>query len=111
MAGYRCIPGCECNRHKGHGEKKGRKRTDSPGKVARHDRVRYERGRADKYSCIGCGEAARDWAQIHGSDPIDVFAYQPMCRRCHLEYDRGMPISEIMREMIHARFSKGGDAR
>jgi hypothetical protein len=108
MAGYRCEPGCECNKHKGHGQKKGRKRVGTPGVMARHDRVRYERGRADLYDCVSCQEVqARDWAQVHGGDPLDVFAYQPMCRRCHILYDNpGRTMSAIMRAK-----RMGGDAR
>ena len=72
---------------------------ETPGIVARHDRVRYERGRADEYDCVRCGGSARDWAHVHGADPVDIYGYQPMCRRCHIEYDRGMPISDAMKAM------------
>jgi hypothetical protein len=57
--------------------------------LARHARVRTVRGKATEYECSSCGtQIAREWAQVHGGDPFDVMAYQPMCIPCHRDYDR-----------------------
>ena len=77
--------------------KVGRKRTEAPGVVARHDRVRYDRGQAKDFDCEDCGGKARDWAQIAGSDGLSSSDYRALCRRCHILYDNpGMTMSEIM---------------
>lgn len=35
-----------------------------------------------------CGGAAREWAQIHGTDGENPMEdYMPLCRRCHFRYD------------------------
>jgi len=59
--------------------------------------VRWERGRASERSCWRCLEndvvtPASDWAQVHGTDGLDVLAdYMPLCRRCHNNYDGTIP--------------------
>lgn len=59
----------------------------SVGYGARHRRVHAARGSAKKQACIECGKRAEVWAQIHGTDGMDVMDYQPMCQACHLTYD------------------------
>ena len=49
--------------------------------------VRKLRGKASDQKCIDCGSNARDWSQIHGSDPLVVTNYEPRCRKCHTVYD------------------------
>lgn len=83
----RCEPGCTCGHH--NGSLRGRIVTNNPHIITRHDRIRSERGRADEYECYGCDErAARDWAQLYGSDELDPDSYIPLCRGCHIVYDR-----------------------
>lgn len=66
---------------------------------AAHHHVRRTRGWADTFECIACLGPAEQWALIHGSPGIqqdangrefslDPMDYQPMCRSCHLRYDR-----------------------
>lgn len=82
----------------------GRKRTSGAiGYVASHARIYIDRGRADVYNCAHCGEPAVDWAYDH-TDPderidsnvrpstaysIDPARYLPLCRPCHIRFDRG----------------------
>ena len=57
--------------------------------LGRHYRVYRKRGKASEYPCADCGDPARDWAQIHGTDGTDPEHYQPLCRKCHYwKYDR-----------------------
>ena len=58
------------------------------GYYADHARVRQHRGPAKDQTCVRCGEQAYDWAQVHGSNPRDIWGYQPMCRPCHRHYDQ-----------------------
>jgi hypothetical protein len=59
-----------------------------PGYQAKHERVYRMRGKAREQICVTCGQPARHWAQIHGTDGSDPMAdYQPMCHRCHFAYD------------------------
>lgn len=54
----------------------------------RHKAVYRARGSASEQTCVSCGGAAKDWAQIHGTDGLDpVNHYQPMCLQCHRGYD------------------------
>jgi hypothetical protein len=64
-------------------------------------------GKASDHTCSFCGEPARDWAFNHDTPPEFVRTdpktghpghpfssrgeqdYLPLCRRCHLRYDRG----------------------
>jgi hypothetical protein len=58
-----------------------------------HRRVRTRRGKASGHPCvkhaeIGVTKPARDWAQIHGTDGLDLWAdYVPLCKSCHVRYD------------------------
>lgn len=52
-----------------------------------HQMVRRARGPAWQQQCSTCGEAAADWATIHGEDGSDPDHYTPLCRRCHIVYD------------------------
>lgn len=62
--------------------------------AAKHKRLRKARGPAAAHSCVKCAECetvktAYDWAQIHGQDGSDPWAdFIPLCRACHLCYDR-----------------------
>lgn len=60
---------------------------------ARHYKVKRQRGRAADHPCVRCIEtgvtiAAREWAQVHGTDGEDPWAdYVPLCKPCHVAYD------------------------
>jgi len=49
--------------------------------------VRDQRGPAKEQACVGCGSAAQEWAQIHGTDGEDPADYDAMCCSCHNKYD------------------------
>jgi hypothetical protein len=53
-----------------------------------HTRVRRERGPAKTRNCEHCSAQAHDWAIIHGKDGTDPADYMPLCRGCHIRYDR-----------------------
>jgi hypothetical protein len=53
-----------------------------------HARVRRARGPAKAHDCARCPARAHDWAQLHGKDGFDPADYIPLCRSCHLLYDR-----------------------
>jgi len=60
-----------------------------------HQRTRRARNPAKLYKCVHCAERgidkdARDWACLRGRDGKDVEDYIPLCRRCHVYYDRGL---------------------
>ena len=63
-------------------------RNPDAGYVGRHLRVQRDRGPATDQTCMDCGQAAREWSQIHGTDGQDPFKhYVPRCRKCHDVYD------------------------
>lgn len=98
MAGRLCQDSCDCGRHRGNGKKTGRKRIDNPGVIARHDRVKTARGKASEYCCNNCESNALDWAQIHETTGLEIDHYIPLCRRCHVIYDRGPDAFSVMRD-------------
>jgi hypothetical protein len=54
-----------------------------------HSRVARERGKAKLYPCYDeCGRQANDWATIHGRNGLSIDDYIPLCRSCHVRYDR-----------------------
>ena len=69
--------------------------------LAAHERVRRRYGSATEHQCIQCGAQARDWAynhmaevelvdedgMVYSGEPTD---YMPLCRSCHLYFDRGV---------------------
>ena len=64
-----------------------------------HRRIRRDRGPASAQACVSCGGPARDWAlredvpslpSAEGCYSPDPAAYMPLCRRCHIRYDKGM---------------------
>lgn len=63
-----------------------RKVNIKPGQM--HERVRITRGPASNYTCEDCDDEARDWAQLHDTSGTDESDYVPLCRSCHLGYDR-----------------------
>jgi hypothetical protein len=59
----------------------------------RHWRVRKHRRPANLRKCVYCAangvdKQARDWAHLHDTNPEDVMNYIPLCRSCHIRYDR-----------------------
>src|ERR1035441_4479483 len=55
---------------------------------SRHWRVSQLRGKAEEHTCVCCGSAAQQWAQVHDSDGLDEMDYMPLCVSCHREYDK-----------------------
>lgn len=64
-----------------------------------HDRVRSLRGNAREHPCSECDAPARDWALRRDATErreatngraysLRVEDYIPLCRRCHVHYDR-----------------------
>lgn len=56
------------------------------GYSGQHARVRRAKGPARELNCA-CGEMARHWAWIHGTDRNDPSNYSAMCYKCHARYD------------------------
>lgn len=58
---------------------------------AEHQKVRYHRGSASRYSCVDCNKPAQEWSQIHRDGKYlpasDIFSYEPRCCKCHFAYD------------------------
>lgn len=99
-SGSRC-PTCTANRtYKRNAQRRG------SGYAMAHNRVRFARGSASQYSCVGCGEQAQHWAYRH-DDPneqlkpvwgrpyklpfsTDPWRYDPMCIGCHRAYDNAV---------------------
>ena len=73
----------------GRGPENSNWRGGEAGYAALHYRVRNARGKATGHQCVRCPRPARDWAQVHTEDGTDIWAdYVPMCRSCHMAYDR-----------------------
>lgn len=53
-----------------------------------HRMVARIRGSASKRLCEYCGKQARDWAQVHNTTGVNPDEYFPLCRACHMKYDR-----------------------
>jgi hypothetical protein len=70
------------------GENNNNWKGDDVGYHGRHSRVDAARGKASEYTCV-CGSPAYDWAHTHGTDPLDVYNYEPRCREHHSRYDKG----------------------
>lgn len=61
-------------------------------------RLHENLGKAADYKCVVCGAQARDWAYdkkgetLQGTNGLDYAMdpkhYSPMCRSCHIAYDR-----------------------
>lgn len=71
------------------------------GTQAVHSRLYRRYGMARDFQCVECGGAALDWAYQYSSsdEQIDQHGqkwsenlddYAPMCRRCHINFDRKM---------------------
>lgn len=61
--------------------------SQSPEYLHIHAVVRGTFGLAKDYSCVQCEGQALHWAWQHGQDPSLITSYEPMCVRCHFEYD------------------------
>lgn len=57
--------------------------SNSPEYKRMHKILHKELGLASEHSCEYCGKPAKDWAWIHGWDPMDINSYWPLCRSCH----------------------------
>lgn len=73
-------------------------RSEDPGYVGAHYRVKFEHGSASDHPCVDCAGQAEDWSYDH-TDPNEKYDdrgrpyspdpthYQPRCRRCHRQFD------------------------
>lgn len=72
---------------------------DEPGYHAAHYRIYNLRGRADDYLCQHCGETALEWAYTNDCPDervspeswrysLDPARYMPLCKPCHVRFDR-----------------------
>lgn len=83
-----------------------------PRSGAMHLRIVRARGKASEYLCDSCEEGSNgerwtmDWAHIHDTDPNDVNNYMPMCRKCHMLYDKSSLVAAQVLE-IRELLSKG----
>lgn len=72
-----------------------------------HDRIEYRRGKARDCACVHCGTQAWDWAYDH-ADPNELAGhngpywclysadpdhYIPLCRSCHIKWDRSFAMA------------------
>lgn len=77
-----------------------------------HSRVSKTRGHASTHLCVTCGLPAEEWAYDH-TDPdertdsarglkysTEVRHYQPMCHKCHTEFDDDLRPSGIRKPPI-----------
>lgn len=72
-----------------------------------HIRVQAARGAASQERCVRCTDSAEQWAQVHGTDGTDPHQhYQPMCRRCHDDYDREVKGAKISAAKMGHTFSE-----
>lgn len=58
-----------------------------------HWRLRAYRGPAKRLKCTHCAERgiskqALDWARLHDTDGESIHDYIPLCRKCHIAYDK-----------------------
>lgn len=79
------------------------KRTYSTKYGAIHMRLTRQRGPASNHPCALCGRTARDWAYDHNDQneittewygytvaySTDLDHYRPLCKPCHLRFDKG----------------------
>jgi hypothetical protein len=80
--GRKCAPGCACGHHSRPDL------GDASSYAMLHRRVRAAQGKASGHSCVRCGGHAREWAQVHTEDGLDIWAdYVPLCHSCHKRYD------------------------
>jgi len=55
-----------------------------------HEWIRRKKSKAGDHKCEHCGGKARDWANIDHSCSRDLDDYIPLCRLCHIKYDKGL---------------------
>ena len=73
---------------------------DNPGYSAVHKNLVKYRGRADKYQCAKCNNAANQWACVDNLTELETVKgyqvkysknlddYRPMCYSCHRKADK-----------------------
>lgn len=55
---------------------------------ALHTWIASRKGKASNYKCVGCGGQAEEWSNVDHSYLRKLEDFQPLCSRCHKEYDR-----------------------
>jgi len=53
-----------------------------------HDWIRAKKGNANEYKCLHCDKQAKDWANVDHLCSRNLEDYLPLCRKCHIEYDK-----------------------
>lgn len=53
-----------------------------------HEWIRRKKGKAGNYKCAHCDKQARDWANIDHTLSRNLDDYMPLCRTCHIKYDK-----------------------
>lgn len=53
-----------------------------------HSWIRDKKGKAGNYKCVHCDKQARDWANIDHIYSRDLDDYIPLCRKCHIKFDK-----------------------
>lgn len=78
-----------------------------------HYRVIRLRGHAKEYPCEWCNKAwdgeskwSIDWAHVHDTDPTSEHNCMPMCRKCHMLYDKSSLTEDDVRQ-IKKRLEEG----
>lgn len=79
----------------------------SPEYTRNHYAVRRLYGPASDYECANCDKPAREWAQMKDKDGSDPSDYDPMCNKCHQEYDDHW--TQETREKVAASVKKNWD--
>jgi hypothetical protein len=76
-------------------------RGDSAGRAALHQRVQKFRGKASEHPCEHCKtHQAREWATIHGRAGTAISDYIPLCKKCHVAYDRETRWRKLTAEQV-----------
>ena len=55
-----------------------------------HEWIREKKGKASTYKCEHCDKQASDWSNIDHLLSRDLDDYIPLCRKCHIKFDKGL---------------------
>lgn len=90
---------------------------DDIGYGALHRWVEKMLGKAKEHICVICngnsGSKRMEWANINGTYKRELIGWKPMCRKCHIQYDKenlgikiGRQRSLVNEEVIEGTQSK-----
>lgn len=60
----------------------------------KHSFVARHRGSAKKYQCALCSEQAEEWSNKDHKYSRNLYDYWPLCKKCHVEYDKKFKIKK-----------------